>query len=90
MIKVIMLYLLATNLIAFFAFAVDKQRAIRGQWRIRESTLLFWCLIGGSVGGLMGMYLLRHKTRHPKFNVGIPGILTIQLIAVIMVIKYVM
>ncbi|MGE5379438.1 MAG: DUF1294 domain-containing protein [Methylocystaceae bacterium] len=86
--KSLLWYLLITNLITLVVFAVDKKRAKRGQWRIKESTLLFWCLIGGSIGGLAGMYLLRHKTRHPKFSIGIPGIITLQLIGAFIVIKY--
>ena len=36
-------------------------------------------LLGGSVGGLLGMKVFRHKTKHPKFYIGIPAILIIQI-----------
>ena len=35
--------------------------------------------MGGSIGALLGMYAFRHKTRHPKFYIGIPVLLVIQL-----------
>ena len=31
--------------------------------------------LGGSVGSLLGMYTVRHKTKHPKFTIGIPLLL---------------
>lgn len=67
-------YLLAVNLIAFAAMGIDKRRAQRHRWRIPEATLMALALLGGSIGGMAGMYLFRHKTRHPLFFVGIPAI----------------
>ena len=32
-------------------------------------------VLGGSVGSLLGMYTVRHKTKHPKFTIGIPLLL---------------
>lgn len=58
---------------------VDKRKAIKKKWRIPEATLLFWAAIGGSVGSLAGMYVFRHKTKHPKFTLGVPAILIAQI-----------
>jgi uncharacterized membrane protein YsdA (DUF1294 family) len=41
--------------------------------------------LGGSIGSLAGMYTVRHKTKHPKFTVGIPLILVLQVAAAIAV-----
>ena len=60
-------------------FAVDKSRARQGRRRIRERTLLLWVWAGGSLGGLLGMDLLRHKTRHPRFYIGLPAALLVHL-----------
>ena len=59
---------------------VDKRKAIKNKWRIPEATLLFWAAIGGSAGSLLGMYTFRHKTKHPKFTIGVPAILIAQII----------
>ncbi len=59
---------------------IDKQKARRKLWRIPEATLIGVALVGGSIGSLLGMYIFRHKTRHPKFTVGIPVILVGQII----------
>ncbi len=59
---------------------VDKVKAIKHQWRVQEKTLIGIALIGGSIGSYLGMHIFRHKTKHPKFYIGIPAILIIELI----------
>jgi uncharacterized membrane protein YsdA (DUF1294 family) len=61
-------YLVLINFAAFVAFASDKRRAIRGQSRIRESTLLNLAVFGGTSGALAAQQLLRHKTRKEPFR----------------------
>lgn len=48
---------------------VDKQKAKNHKWRIKEKTLFFFALIGGSVGGFLGMFFFHHKNRKPIFYV---------------------
>ena len=62
---------------------VDKRRAIKRKWRISEHTLILTSILGGSIGSLIGMYTFRHKTKHLKFKLGIPIILTIQVVLLI-------
>lgn len=57
----------AINAAAIAAFAIDKRRAIAGQWRIAESTLLTLALLGGSPGALWARNRFRHKTRKQPF-----------------------
>ena len=59
---------------------VDKFKAKKNLWRIPEATLMLVAAIGGSVGSLIGMYTVRHKTKHLKFTLGIPLILAVQLV----------
>lgn len=54
--------------------------------RISENTLLLTALIGGSLGVLGGMYLFKHKTLKPKFRVGVPIIIGLQVILIIYII----
>ena len=77
----LLLYFLIINAAGFCLMCADKRRAQKNQWRIRESTLLTVAALGGSPGCLAAMYLVRHKTRHPKFALGIPVILAVQIIA---------
>ena len=46
---------------------IDKEKAKRNKYRIREKTLVLLSFLFGSCGGLIGMYLIRHKNRHIKF-----------------------
>ena len=73
-----LIYLAAINVVAFCAMALDKYRAVRHRWRIPEATLIGLALLGGSIGGMLGMYLLRHKTLHPKFSIGLPSIFLME------------
>ena len=57
------------SIISFILYKVDKNRAVKKQWRIKEVVLLGSSFLFGSIGGLCGMYLLRHKTKHWYFVV---------------------
>ncbi len=83
----VILYLVVINLIGFALMGIDKRRAIRHQWRIPEKTLFLAALLGGSLGGILGMYTFRHKTRHWYFAVGFPVILVAQVVLAVAV-KY--
>lgn len=64
---VFIVFLAAVSLAAFILYGVDKSRAKRGAWRISEKALLCLSFFGGAAGGLLGMVLFRHKTRHRYF-----------------------
>ena len=83
--KLLLYYLLIINAAGFLLMLVDKWKAKKNRWRIRESTLLLVAALGGSVGSLAGMYLFRHKTLHLKFTVGIPVILAGQCVLAVVV-----
>lgn len=57
------------SLITYIAYLIDKERAKKGQWRIKEKHLLLLSVFMGSIGGLMGLYVVRHKTKHWYFIV---------------------
>lgn len=80
-------YIFLVNLIAFIIIYTDKQKAIRKKWRIKESTIIFLSLMGGSIGTYIGMYTFRHKTKHLKFTLGVPIIILAQVLACIFIIK---
>lgn len=80
----IIIYLIVINLLSLVMFGIDKVRAVRGLWRIPEAKLFVAAWAGGSAGALAGMLLFRHKTKHPKFLIGIPLILVLQIAAVIL------
>lgn len=73
------IYLIAVNIAAFLLFGIDKRKAIRGEWRVPEGTLLSLAVFGGAPGAMIGMRVFHHKTKHPKFYVGIPVILAMEI-----------
>lgn len=83
--KNLIIYLLIINAIAFLAMFIDKKKAEKGKWRIKESTLLILALIGGSIGASFGMYVFHHKTQKPRFYIGIPIMIILQILIIIMV-----
>ena len=64
------------SIITMTLYMIDKSKAQRGKWRIKEATLLGFGLLGGAVGGFAGMYIFRHKTKHWYFTaVNLVGLL---------------
>ena len=78
--NILVVYLIIINIVAFGMYGIDKQKAIKKQWRIPEAQLLAVAAIGGSAGALLGMQFFHHKTRKWKFGLGVPLILAVQLI----------
>ena len=64
---------LILNGIVFLVYGVDKYKAVHNKWRIPETTLLVIAVIG-VIGAFAGMHVFHHKTRKPKFYVGVPVI----------------
>lgn len=77
--KVILIYLFIMNAAGFLVMTADKLFAQSGAWRVPERSLLGISVIGGSIGVLFAMYTVRHKTKHLKFVIGVPLILTVQI-----------
>ena len=82
-IKNIVIYLIAINVIGFFAMGIDKNKAKRGAWRIPEKTLFMITVLGGGIGTIAGMYTFRHKTKKLIFTIGMPTILICEIVFII-------
>ena len=82
--NLLQVYLLEINVVALILCAVDKIRARTGKWRVPEGTLLLSAALGGAAGLLLTMLLLRHKTKHKKFILGVPAILLAQVALVLL------
>lgn len=79
------IYLIVINAVAFLMYGIDKEKARKGKWRIKEKDLILVAVIGGSIGAFLGMYFFHHKTRHWYFRYGIPVIMILQIIIVAVV-----
>ena len=76
---VLLVWLAVINLLTFIVYGADKRRARKGKWRVPEMTLFLLPLLGGSIGALLGMRVIHHKTKHWYFVWGIPAILLAQI-----------
>lgn len=81
--KLLSYYLLLINAVGFLLMLIDKQKARKMHWRIPEATLFAIAFLGGSLGCIGGMYLVRHKTKHPKFTLGLPILLAVQIMLLV-------
>ena len=71
--------LVVTNLISFFLMGHDKKCARQGKWRVPEKTLFLAAVCFGGLGGVLGMKVFHHKTKHWYFKVFFPALLVIQV-----------
>ena len=67
------------NLVSFGLMAYDKRCAKAGKWRVPEKTLFIATACFGGLGGTLGMFLCRHKTKHWYFRVFFPVLLIVQI-----------
>lgn len=73
-------YLAAISVISIAVCIYDKFAAKHNpKHRTREATLLILSALGGSVAMLLCMLIIRHKTKHLKFMIGIPLIIVLQV-----------
>lgn len=78
------IYLAVISIIAVVVTCYDKIAATkRPKHRTPEATLLFISVLGGSVAMYVTMQVIRHKTKHAKFMIGIPVIMLLQIAAVV-------
>lgn len=83
--EILVIYLLCISLVSVVVTVVDKLAAIAQKRRVPERTLITLSAFGGSIAMLVTMLIIRHKTRKPKFMIGIPLIILVQLILILLV-----
>lgn len=72
------IYICLISLVSVFVTVCDKKKAKKGAWRVSELTLIILSAAGGSLAMYLTMLLIRHKTKHVKFMLGIPLIMMFQ------------
>ena len=70
--------LVCLNLVSFLLMGNDKKRAKKNERRIPEKTLFLSAALFGALGGTLGMFVFRHKTKHWYFRVFFPLMLFVQ------------
>ncbi len=77
--KLIFAYFAFISILTAAITIIDKINAKNGSRRVPEDFLLTLGLLGGSVSEYITMKLIRHKTRHKKFMIGLPVLIIIQI-----------
>jgi len=82
--SVFLAYIAIISLVSIVVCIYDKKISKKNRVELRtpEKTLLILSALGGSVAMLVTMLIIRHKTKHVKFMVGIPAIILVQAAAV--------
>lgn len=81
--EAVIYYLVIINIITFLVYGIDKWKARKSLWRIREASLLMLAVLGGSIDAWLGMKVWHHKTQHKKFKYGVPAIIIVQLALIV-------
>lgn len=76
----LILYILGVNAITFLLMRIDKQKAVKDQYRIPERTFWLLSILGGAIGSYAGMKMFHHKTKHPSFTIGMPLLIVVNII----------
>lgn len=87
--QLILIYFVIINFVSIIVTISDKRKAIKRKWRVPESTLLLLSAMGGSVAMYLTMQIIRHKTKHKKFMIGIPLIFILQCLLIFLVWRYI-
>lgn len=86
--KIALGYIALISLVAIIITIADKSKAKAHKYRIPEATLLIVSALGGSVAMFITMLIIRHKTKHVKFMLGIPVIMVFQAVLVFWLVKF--
>ena len=71
-------YIVISNITAIVMTVHDKNAAKHRRRRVPEKTLLITAALSGCVSMYITMRIIRHKTQHPKFMIGIPVIFILE------------
>jgi uncharacterized membrane protein YsdA (DUF1294 family) len=85
LLKILFAYLAVISVISIIVCIWDKKISKKNkvELRIPEAVLLLLSALGGSVAMFITMLLMRHKTKHVKFMLGIPVIMILQAAAAV-------
>ena len=79
MLVLFIICLVFVNVSAFALMAYDKHCAKTGKYRVPEKILFMVTAAFGGLGGVLGMFLCRHMTKHWYFRVFFPLLLAVQI-----------
>lgn len=83
----LLIYLALISLVSIAFTVYDKLAAKRRpKRRVPEKALMLLGALGGAAAMYATMLLIRHKTKHNKFMIGLPIMIAVQVLAALAVI----
>jgi len=81
---ILLIYLGVISVISLIVCIYDKlfSKFNNVKLRVPEKSLFIFSALGGSVAMYLCMLLIRHKTKHASFMLGIPAIILVQAVLV--------
>lgn len=76
-------YFIVISFASILVTIIDKLNSISRKWRVSEKSLLLFAILGGAFPMYFTMRIIRHKTLHNKFMIGLPIIILIQVVTLI-------
>lgn len=85
--KFLFYYFLIIFILSIFYTIIDKQHSKNSKSRVPEKTLMCLAFSGGALPMYITMKIIRHKTLHNKFMIGLPLIILFQMIIFILILN---
>ena len=88
--SIFLAYIAVISLISVIVCIYDKKISKKNRVELRtpEKTLMLLSALGGSVAMFITMQIIRHKTKHVKFMLGIPLIIIVQVGIVFLLFRF--
>ena len=88
--SIFLAYIAIISLISVIVCIYDKKISKKNRVELRtpEKNLMLLSALGGSVAMFITMQIIRHKTKHVKFMLGIPLIIIVQAVIVFLLFRF--
>ena len=88
--SIFLAYIAIISIISVVVCIYDKKISKKNRVELRtpEKTLMLLSALGGSVAMFITMQIIRHKTKHVKFMLGIPLIIIVQAVIVFLLFRF--
>ena len=87
---ILLSYLAVISLCSIVVCVYDKKVSKKNNVKLRvpEKSLFLWSALGGALAMFVTMQIIRHKTKHVSFMVGIPLIFILHLAIILTLIHF--
>lgn len=81
-------FIVLISVVSVMLTVYDKVASMAKKWRIPEKVLMMFAFFGGATAMYITMQIIRHKTKHKKFMIGLPVFIVIHLALTVYIIMF--